>query len=393
MRRVLLVVFTAILAGQHPAVAAGYPKVDAQVETPGLFDDAEGGNADADDPAIWVNDHDPSRGIVVATAKEGGLHSYRLDGKQIKHVAAPARPGPEHAPGRFNNVDIVDDLAIVSDRGRDHIRFYKVNGLEDLTAPDVPFVFSANQSEVDEQRTAYGLAAWYDRADRATYVLVSRRSTTQVALLKVEPRGKRYSYRVVRTLDLPGEFTLPNGAKWQPCDEPGVQPQVEGMVVDHRTGTLYAGQEDVGIWRVSAKLTGRPVLIDKVREFGVPGTYDPETEECAPGKDPGFGGHHVSADVEGLTIHYGRNLLLVSSQGDNTFAAYDLPGRYRASFQIKYGDDLVQESDGATVVGTSLGPRYPHGLLAVQDGRNAGESRDSTNFKFVRWEEVARAIP
>ncbi|MCE7005966.1 phytase [Kibdelosporangium philippinense] len=389
MRRVLLLVLVTMLAGPS-AFAAGPPVVKAQVETPGLFDDEEGGNADADDPAIWVNERDPGRSIVVATAKEGGLHSYRLDGTQIRHVPAPPRPGPEHAPGRFNNVDIVGDLAIVSDRGRDHIRFYQVNGLVDVTAPDVPFVFNSTQSEVDEQKTAYGLAAW--NSDGATYVLVSRRSTTQVALLKVESRGGMYSYRVVRKLDLPASFTLPNGTTWQPCDEPGVLPQVEGMVVDYRTGTLYAGQEDVGIWRISANLTGRPVLIDKVREFGVPGSYDPATEECVPGKDPGFGGKHISADVEGLTIHYGRNLLLASSQGDNTFAAYDLPGKYKTSFQIKLGDDLVQESDGAAVIGTGLGHRFPHGLLAVQDGDNAGESRESTNFKFVRWDDVARQL-
>ncbi|MFC0114906.1 phytase [Kibdelosporangium aridum] len=391
MRRVLLVL-TVLLLTAPAAAATGVPQVKAQVETPGLFDDEEGGNADADDPAIWVNERDPGRSIVVATAKEGGLYSYRLDGTQIKHVPAPARPGPEHAPGRFNNVDIVGDLAIVSDRGRDHIRFYQVNGLVDVTAPDVPFVFNSSQSEVDEQKTAYGLAAWYSPSDRATYVLVSRRSTTQVALLKVLPQGGKYSYRVVRTLDLPAEFTLPNGTKWQPCDEPGVLPQVEGMVVDYRTGTLYAGQEDIGIWRMPANLASEPVLIDKVREFGVPGTYDPETEECTPGADPGFGGKHISADVEGLTIHYGRNLLLASSQGDNTFAAYDLPGKYKTSFQIKLGDDLVQESDGAAVIGTGLGHRFPHGLLAVQDGDNAGEPRESTNFKFVRWDLVAQAI-
>nr|WP_052479126.1 phytase [Kibdelosporangium sp. MJ126-NF4]CEL22315.1 probable phytase [Kibdelosporangium sp. MJ126-NF4]CTQ93095.1 probable phytase [Kibdelosporangium sp. MJ126-NF4] len=392
MRRVLLLVVMAMLAGQPAVAAAGVPEVKAQVETPGLFDDEEGGDADADDPAIWVNERDPGRSVVVATAKQGGLYSYRLDGTRIKHVSVPAAPGPDHAPGRFNNVDIIGDLAIVSDRGRDHIRFYQVDGLRDVTAPDVPFVFAADQSEVDEQRTAYGLAAWYDRVDRATYVLVSRRETTRVALLKVEPRGGTYSYRVVRTLDLPHEFMLPNGTMWQPCAEPGKLPQVEGMVVDHRTGTLYAGQEDVGIWRVSAKLTDRPVLIDKVREFGVQGTYDPETEECLPGTDPGFGGRYVSADVEGLTIHYGLDLLLASSQGDNTFAAYDLPGRYRGSFRIKLGDDFVQESDGAAVVGTGLGRRFPHGLLVVQDGDNTGESRDSTNFKFVRWELVGRVI-
>jgi 3-phytase len=384
MRSFLVVVFVLVLTAQ-PVLAAGVPEVKPQVQTPPLYDD-EG--ADADDPAIWVDERQPSRSIVVATAKEGGLYSYRLDGSQIRHVPAPTPPRPENAPGRYNNVDIVGDLAIVSDRGRDQIRFYQVNGLVDVTAPDVPFVFSADQSEVDEQATAYGLAAWYDHADRATYVLVSRRSTTQVALLRVEPRHGKFSYRVVRTLTLPSRFTLPDGTGWQPCDEPGVLPQVEGMVVDYRTGTLYAGQEDVGIWRMSARLTDKPVLIDKVREFGVPGTYDPSTEECAPGADPGFGGEHISADVEGLTIHYGRNLLLASSQGDNTFAAYRLPGVFQTSFRI----EGVQESDGAAVTATGLGHRFPNGLLAVQDGRNPVGTREATNFKFVRWEDVAHAI-
>jgi 3-phytase len=393
MRRVLLLVLAVLLVSAQPAPAAGRAPIKARVETPALFDDEAGGNADADDPAIWVDPDRPERSIVVATAKEGGLYSYRLDGSLLRHVPAPAAPGPEHAPGRFNNVDIVGDLAIVSDRGSDKVRFYRVGGLADVTAPDAPFVFSADQSEVDGQRTAYGLAAWYDHADRATYVLVSRRETTRVALLRVEPRGGKFSYRVVRTLDLPGDFALPDGTRWQPCDEPGAGPQVEGMVVDNRTGTLYAGQEDVGIWRVSAKLTDRPVLIDRVREFGIPGTYDPSTDECVYGPDRGFGGRHLSADVEGLTIHYGQNLLLASSQGDNTFAAYRLPGVYSASFRVDDGrTDGVQESDGAAVTGAALGHRYPNGLLVVQDGQNTGASRDSTNFKFVRWDDVVHAI-
>ncbi|MET0134468.1 MAG: phytase [Kibdelosporangium sp.] len=384
MRRVLLVSAALLLAGQ-PAVASGVPEVRPQAQTPPVFDDED---ADADDPAIWVDEKHPSRSIVVATAKEGGLYSYRLDGTPIRHVPAPAPPRPENAPGRFNNVDIVGDLAIVSDRGRDQIRFYQVDGLVDVTAPDVPFVFATGQSEVDEQSTAYGLAAWYDRTDRATYVLTSRRSATEIALLRVEPRHGNYSYRVIRQLALPSQFELPNGTNWRPCAEPGVFPQVEGMVVDHRTGTLYAGQEDVGIWRMSARLDDRPVLIDKVREYGVPGTYDPGTEECTPGTDPGFGGEHISADVEGLTIHYGRDLLLASSQGDNTFAAYRLPGVHQASFRVAG----VQESDGAAVTGAGLGHRFPDGLLAVQDGRNPVGTRAATNFKFVRWDDVAHAI-
>jgi myo-inositol-hexaphosphate 3-phosphohydrolase len=54
------------------------------------------------------------------------------------------------------------------------------------------------------------------------------------------------------------------------------------------------------------------------------------------------------------------------------------------------------------VVSANLGPAFPHGLLVVQDGRNdpavlledEGELENvNTNFKFVRWESVARAFP
>jgi hypothetical protein len=42
--------------------------------------------------------------------------------------------------------------------------------------------------------------------------------------------------------------------------------------------------------------------------------------------------------------------------------------------------------------GVNLGHRFPNGLLVVQDGQNTGAPRESTNFKFVRWDDVAHAI-
>ncbi len=172
------------------------------------------------------------------------------------------------------------------------------------------------------------------------------------------------------------------------------------MTVDPATGTLYAGQEDVGIWRLRADLTGRPVLVDRVKEYGVPGTYDEGTEECTPGDDPGYGGRHLTADVEGLTILQepdGDGLLLASSQGDNTFARYDRAVReaneYEGGFRVGAASDTldgVEECDGAAVLNAPLGARYPRGLLVVQDGRDTpdvpgedGGPRTATGFKFV----------
>ncbi|MFH9294099.1 phytase [Streptomyces sp. NPDC017520] len=413
------------------------PAVTPHAETATLYDDEQGGNANADDPAIWRNPASPDDSLVIATAKEGGLRVYGLDARPVQSLPAPPAPGPDDAPGRFNNVDLVHglrlsrggtaDLAVTSDRGHDRLRIHRIDPsrpggpLTDVTDPAAPRVFSADQDEVNEQATAYGLATWTDRRSGRSYALASRRNRTSVALLELFPtRSGTVTYRKVRSLDLPSAFRLPDGTSWTPCGEPGELPQVEGMVVDPADGTLYAGQEDVGIWRMPADLRGKPVLVDKVREYGVPGTYDEESEECAPGEDPGFGGTRISADVEGLTLLPERNgdrYLLASSQGDDTFAVYarpagrenragreNGPGRedrvlpgYAGGFRVTAASATLDGSevcDGAAVMHEPLGSRYPGGLLVVQDGSAtpAQDGREATGFKFVDLRKVRGAL-
>ncbi|WP_435281690.1 phytase [Streptomyces koelreuteriae] len=411
-----LLMVTGVSAAPQPV------PVSARVETPAVYDDEAGGNADADDPAVWVDPGDPDRSLVISTLKEAGLDVYGLDGRRLQHITAPAAPGEDAAPGRFNNVDVVygfsldgkkTDLALVSDRGRDRVRAYAIDPaavaagtppLKDVTAADIAPVFASTEAEVDDQRTAYGLAAFSD--DDHAYAVVSRRSETRVRLLQLEDRDGRVGYKAEDTLDLPRSFTLPDGGKWTPCADPGDHAQVEGMVVDQEEQVLYAAQEDVGLWRIGLddEEFERPKLIDRVREYGTPWTYDTETEECVldTANDPGFGGEHLSADAEGATIYHaddGTGYLLASSQGDNTFAVYERQGRnaYLGSFAVTDGaaTDGVQQSDGATVVNVPLGRTFPQGLLVTHDGEAtpADGDREGTDFKFTGWESVATAFP
>ncbi|MEW1997525.1 phytase [Streptomyces coelicoflavus] len=420
---VATLMFTAAVAAVPSAQAAAPavpPAVVPRAETAALFDDDQGGNANADDPAIWRNSADPDASLVIATAKEGGLRVYDLDARQVQSVPAPAAPGSDDAPGRFNNVDLVHrtssvsgatDLAVVSDRGSDKLRIYRVAGdrpdapLTDVTDASAPWIFSGSQEEVNAERTAYGLATYTDSATGRSYALVSQNATTRIALLElITTRDGKVSYRKVRTLDLPAAFTMPDGTKWSPCGEPGEGPQVEGMVVDPETGVLFAGQEDVGVWRLRADLKGAPVLQDKVREYGVPATYDEASDECVAGDDPGFGGVRVSADVEGLTLlkqDDGDGYLLASSQGDDTFVAYDREGsdeyEYEGGFRVSAASESLdgsEECDGADVLAEPLGGRYPNGLLVVQDGHMAPEDggREATGFKFVDLADVLEAL-
>ncbi len=118
---------------------------------------------DADDPAIWVNHENPQKSLVIGTAKDAGLLVYTLKGTLVQAPlppnapqildADPATPGGVNtAPdnpctdsesgetfGRYNNVDIAYDVrigkraretvdvAIVSDRGCDRVRFFKID--------------------------------------------------------------------------------------------------------------------------------------------------------------------------------------------------------------------------------------------------------------------------
>ncbi|MFH9008639.1 phytase [Streptomyces afghaniensis] len=427
-RTAALVLGTALLALLTPVRAGaddeGLPTVSPVSETPALYDDEAGGNSDADDPAIWRNVADPGRSLVIATAKEGGLRVYDLDARLVQSLPAPRPPAEDDAPGRYNNVDLVTglrtstgraDVAVVSDRGNDRLRIYRIDPskpggpLTDITDPATAPVFSTDQAEINDQRTAYGLATWQDKSTGRSYALVSRRERTRLALVELKPTASgTVTYQQVRTLDLPASFRLPNGTTWSPCAEPGELPQVEGMVVDPATGTLYAGQEDIGIWRIRADLTGKPVLVDKVREFGVPGVYDEETEECAAGADPGYGGERLSADVEGLTLFQesdGDGYLFASSQGDDTFALYDREvsegDEYEGGFRVGAASatlDGAQECDGAAVLNAPLGSRFPNGLLVVQDGHETpevpdeeGGTRTATGFKFVDLGDVVDA--
>ncbi|NUT47994.1 MAG: phytase [Saccharothrix sp.] len=396
------------------ASSPGPAEVVPVTQTRAFVDDASASpaNADADDPAIWVHPRAAGQSVVLGTLKEGGLAAFDLAGRTLGTYPAPAAPTPEAKPGRFNNVDVLDrvpvggvarNLAFVSDRGRDRVRVYELDKrgaaagaavLRDVTDPGARPVFSSSEEEVDEQHTAYGLAAGY--VGRTPVVVTNRRNETRVALLRVTagPAGS-VGTAVVATLDLPSSFRLPDGTTWTPCGEPGEGPQLEGMVVDSAHGVLYAAQEDVGIWRVPLRAAGfgTPVLVDEVRSFGVPQTYDPETEECAvSGPDPGFGGEHLVADAEGLTV--GDGYLIASSQGDSRFVVYERTGRnaHVGDFVVGRGRgvDSVEHSDGAHLVTADLGRNYPRGLLVVHDGERAPATGDlpTTGFAYVSWADV-----
>lgn len=416
---------------------AGPASVQATLETRSHFDDRAGHDADVDDPAIWIHPEDADKSLVAGTLKQAGMDVYDLSGQLVQYI--PPREPPaceedqkaceENKGGRLNNADVVygfslgdkpTDLIVASDRGLDTLAVYAVRAnedgqylLSDVSAPDMTPIFSSDQDEVNKGYTAYGLTT-YTREGK-TQALVSRNSTTRVAVLELEDDGAGHiQYSPVDMLDFPHKFPLPDGGTWTPCADDDIdRPQFEGMVADPAHNALYLGQENVGIWRIALDEPADAhqwTLFAKAKEYGIPyeRKWDKEEDEYActllTDQDPGLGDAHLSVDIEGLTIYDagdGKGYLLVSSQGDNTVAVYNRQDNsYLGSFRVDDGAvDGVNETDGMMLINTALGERFPKGLLVMQDGQNDpvvynadGEARESSNFKFMDWAPIAEAL-
>ncbi|MEH2068769.1 MAG: phytase [Nostoc sp.] len=382
--------YTQILTLGADLVPTAAPTVETR---PDLFDDEDPAlpvvdrDADADDPAIYVNATNAADSLVLTSVKNAGLRVYDLSGNLLQTV----NPGGI----RYNNIDLQYgfklgnqsiDIAVASDRQNDKLAIFKINPnpttpgqyLEDITDSNIGTIFQGLPFQPPysaSTRSSYGLALYRSPETNDYYVFTTRRQTGDIAQFKLIDKGNgQIGAELVR------EFTIPSPTA------AGRSPQTEGMVVDQETGFLYIAQEDVGIWKFNAEPDGGKTgkLIDRVRFEG---------------------GSHLTDDAEGLTIYYGKNgtgYLLASSQGDSTFVAYTREGNneYVGNFAIGNNGsiDSVQESDGADVTNVPLGPNFPFGLFVTQDGSNEpaknidGENVNS-NFKLVPWENIANTFP
>ncbi len=294
----------------------------------------------ADDPAIWRNPADPAKSLVIGTDKKAGIHVYSLAGKRLSFTPAD----------RLNNVDLrtvgTRVIAAASDRAdvdAAHVSLFTLDTAAARLAPLGRYPVGPGE--------AYGMCLWTRARDHALFgfVVLKDGRIDQVA---IDVSGTVPKVTTVRSMKLAS--------------------QAEGCVVDDRTGLLYVAEEDVGLWRFDA-------------DPAAPGTATPIAQ---------VDGRTLIADVEGLALApSGRRggYLVVSSQGDNAYTLYRLPGvTYAGRFRIGGGAiDGTSDTDGIDLMLGDFGPAYPGGLFVAQDGDNAP---DTQNFKFVSWTAVRRAL-
>lgn len=345
MRQALLVVASLLATAcnkteqeqhrQKPATQAAVPTVQARAETHPV------GTVDqdaADDPAIWRNAADPAASLIVATDKKAGLYVYGLDGRPRSFTRA----------GRLNNVDLVDlgvrgVLVVASDRNDEANAKLQLYRLDPATAKLQPLgSVGAGAGE------AYGVCLWNTGSELHAFSVLKPGIVHQVRIAL----GEKPSGAIVRTLR--------------------VKTQTEGCVVDPRSGKVFVGEEDAGIWRFDAA-PNAPVAGELVAPVD---------------------GRHLIADVEGLAIAPAGTdggYLIASSQGDNAYAVYELPSmKPLGRFRVAVGNfGSTEGTDGIELALGDFGPNFRGGLFVVQDGDNAPLAQ---NFKLVAWQDAVSAL-
>ncbi len=336
------------LASHAEQPRAALPIVLAQAQTTPV---ASPGDA-ADDPAIWVHPRRPADSRILATDKKRGLAVYDLRGREIQFLPV----------GRINNVDLRQglrygpgktlDLAVATQRDEAGLVLFEIgSGGRVRELARLPTGLSDIYGVCSGRNASGGLDVFANDKDGRVQ---------QIRLLRERHQGKdAWRGQLVREIRLAS--------------------QPEGCVADEATQQLFVGEEKRGVWRLALdRADSRPELVIPV-------------------------GATLQADVEGLAIYQGgpgRRYLIVSSQGNDSYAVFDADaphaprGALRIGINAGLGIDGVSETDGLDVSAANLGGMggaYAEGLLVVQDGRKR-LPQGTQNFKLLGWREVAKTL-
>lgn len=306
--------------------------VDVRAETTPVphTDDA------ADDPAIWINEASPNDSLILGTDKQGGLQIFNLSGNQIEYLAV----------GRLNNVDLRSNpynssssLVVASQREPGRLVMLLIDHDQATVTLEV-----AHTIELPEP---YGICATI--LNEKYYAILNDKD------------GSFHQYEITPAYDLKLVRT------WT------TETQPEGCVVDDDTRTVYVGEEEVGIWSLSADPVDPPELVSVAK----------------------VGENQLVADIEGLTLYHGKSktYLIASSQGNSSYAVFDTTDlSYQGSFRVGESGrfDGTSETDG--IAASHLAVRgMEEGFMVLQDDVNT-KPRANQNFKLISWADIRTGL-
>lgn len=307
----------------------------------------------ADDIAVWVNPENSEDSYIIGTDKFGGLAVYDFTGAQVHY----------YADGNMDNVDLRYDfsyqgasIAIVgcTNRTTNTVDFYKVG--DEGALEKLPLQITS-----DMQEQVYGFAL--GQYDGNFYAFADSKLGEVEQWRIYEDENGNLAAEKVRIYELSAV--------------------VEGVVADDKTGTLFIAVEDEAIYYAS---------------FAEDGDATPtKIESSAVATNDA-----IEADIEGLAVYrYGENnYLLASSQGNSTYAIFDLDAAYEyiGSFAIEAGvvdgtDETRDGTDGIEAISVPIGDAFPYGVFIAQDNDNMDDGvLVAQDFKVVDWRKIQAFI-
>ena len=336
------------LQPQQTATAVVFPQLQATLETASTTTRGDV----IDDPAFWHHATNPASSRILATDKRSGLEVYNLQGERVQQLPV----------GRLNNVDVryglrwqgkPHDIAVASLRNNNSLQLFAIDAAGQLhDAGQVPTALP----------DIYGMCLYQPKAGEI-YAFVNDKSG-RIDQFRLSSDGTQWQGKLVRTLKVPS--------------------QPEGCVADDKNHQLYVGEEDVGVWTFAADAAA-PVAGQLVITAN---------DEQGP----------LVADVEGMALlpagtftTQNKPLLLISSQGNDSYVLYEATApyafvqRFRVGTNPQLGIDGSSETDGLDLTVKSLGPAFPFGAIAIQDGRNRMPEAGQ-NLKLVPLQQLEAVL-
>ncbi len=336
-----LLALTAALAAcsrpaPEPVAEPAPPAVAAAAETAPTAQDGANG------VAIWVHPEDGAKSLILGAGGTGGLEVYGLDGalrQRISDIEA------SHVTLRhgFGLGDRAVPLVLVYDPMRSALIAYTIDAAGTVTRlPGAPM-------PVDDELT--GLCSFQSPVTGRTYAL-GMTDAGQMLQWELFAKGDALEGRLVRSV------ALGKG--------------IEFCVVDDATGTLFYGDEALGVMSLPVGVETDPAR--KVVDMAAP-----------------RGG--IAEEVKGIALAQGADgkpFLVVSDASAERIAIYDPEGTLIGRFQIGAGGavDAVGEAEGLALATAPMGEAYPEGILVIADQDNDGQH---SNFKIVGWREARAA--
>lgn len=308
-------------------------------------------SGDADDPAIWVNRHNPQHSLIIATDKGGALYVFDLRGRIVQQIKGLQRP---------NNVDVEYglrignrsvDIAVATERGAQRLRIYAIEGmrLREIGHPERTKVF---EGERGDRALPMGIALYRRPRDGTIFAIVSRKSGPQEGYLwqyqLVPDKIGRVSLRKVRSF---GRFSGDG--------------EIEAIAVDDALGYVYCADERYGI-----------------RKYYADPNHPNATKELAV-----FGINGFEGDREGIAIYptgARKGYILCVDQRPENSVLYMFPREGNSSNPHDHEPALAviftsaDETDGIDVTPFALGEQFPQGMLVMMNSKGR-------NFLLYSW--------